>query len=70
MRTEKFRSKAVLKKGNRDQGIQITPKLDESLSNGKLSTILLTTITALLKLTITIEEKHIEGDLNLPFHKY
>lgn len=71
MRTAKCRSKAALKEGNRDQGIQITPKLDnESLNNRKLTIILLTTTAALLKLIITIEEEHIEGNLKLPFHKY
>lgn len=70
MRTERFRSKAALKKGNRYQGISIIPKLgNESLSNRKLTIILLTAITALLKLTITPEEKNTECDFNFPFHK-
>lgn len=71
MRTERLRSKAALTKGNRDQKTQIIPKLgDGSLNYGKLTIIPLTTIIGLSKLAITIEEEHIEGDLNFPLNKF
>lgn len=42
---------------------------NESLSNRELTIILLTTITVLLKPTITTEEKHTEYYMNLPFQR-